>query len=39
MPMKIIDDKKITFVEYADQVIKIALTQEIKPTDYVEVDI
>ena len=36
---KIIDDIKITPVEYADQVIKIALTKELKPTEWVEVDI
>ena len=35
---KIIDDIKITPVEYADQVIKIALTKELKPTEWVEVD-
>ena len=39
MPKKIIDDIKITSVEYADQVIKIALTKELKPTEWVEVDI
>ena len=39
MPKKIIDDIKITPVEYADQVIKIALTKELKPTEWVEVDI
>ena len=38
MPKKIIDDIKITPVEYADQVLKIALTKELKPTDWVEVD-
>ena len=36
---KIIDDIKITSVEYADQVIKTALTKELKPTEWVEVDI
>ena len=39
MPKKIIDDIKITPVEHADQVIKIALTKELKPTEWVEVDI
>ena len=39
MPKKIIDDIKITSVENADQVIKIALTKELKPTEWVEVDI
>ena len=39
MPKKITDDIKITPVEHADQVIKIALTKELKPTEYVEVDI
>ena len=39
MPKKIIDDIKITPVEYADQVIKIALTKELKPAEWVEVDI
>ena len=39
MPKKIIDDIKITPVEYADQVIKIALIKELKPTEWVEVDI
>ena len=39
MPKKIIDDVKITPVEYADQVIKIAMTKELKPTEWVEVDI
>ena len=39
MPKKIIDDIKITPVEYADQVIKLALTKELKPTEWVEVDI
>ena len=33
------DDIKITPVEHADQVIKIALTKELKPTEWVEVDI
>ena len=39
MPKKITDDIKITPVEHADQVIKIALTKELKPTEWVEVDI
>jgi ATP-dependent Lon protease len=39
MPKKIMDDIKITPVEHADQVIKIALTKELKPTEWVEVDI
>ena len=39
MPKKIMDDIKITCVEHADQVIKIALTKELKPTEWVEVDI
>ena len=39
MPKKILDDIKITPVEHADQVIKIALTKELKPTEWVEVDI
>ena len=33
------DDIKITPVEHADQVIKIALTKELKPTEWAEVDI
>ena len=39
MPKKIIHDIKITSVEYADQVLKVALTKELKPTEWVEVDI
>ncbi len=39
MPKKIMDDIKITPVEHADQVLKIALTKELKPTKWVEVDI
>ncbi len=39
MPKKIMDDIKITPVEHADQVIKIALTKQLKPTEWVEVDI
>jgi ATP-dependent Lon protease len=38
MPKKIIDDIKITPVEYADQVLKVALTKELKRTEWVEVD-
>ena len=38
MPKKIIDDIKIIPVEYADQVLKIALTKELKKTEWVEVD-
>jgi ATP-dependent Lon protease len=38
MPKKIIDDIKITPVEYADQVLKIALTKELKRIEWVEVD-
>ena len=38
MPKKI-DDIKITSVEYADQVLKIALTKELKKTEWVEVDL
>ena len=39
MPKKIIDDIKITTVEFADQVLKVALTKELKRTEWVEVDI
>ncbi len=39
MPKKIIDEVKITPVEFADEVLKIALTKELKKTDWVEVDI
>ena len=39
MPKKIIDDIKITPVEFADQVLKVALTKELKRTEWVEVDI
>jgi len=38
MPKKIIDEVKITPVEYADEVLKIALTKELKKTEWVEVD-
>ena len=39
MPKKIIDDIKITPIEYADQALKIALTKELKRTEWVEVDL
>ena len=39
MPKKIIDDIKITSVEHADQVLRIALTKELKRTEWVEVDL
>jgi ATP-dependent Lon protease len=39
MPKKITDDIKITPVDYADQVLKVALTKELKRTEWVEVDI
>jgi ATP-dependent Lon protease len=39
MPKKIIDDIKITPVETADQVLKVALTKELKRTEWVEVEI
>jgi len=39
MPKKILDDIKITPVEYADQVLRIALTKELKRTEWVEVDL
>ena len=38
MPKKIIDEVKITPVEFADEVLKIALTKELKKTEWVEVD-
>jgi len=38
MPKKIIDDIKITPVEYADEVLKIALTKELKKVEWVEVE-
>jgi len=37
MPKKIIDDIKITPVEHADEVLKIALTRELKRVEWVEV--
>jgi len=39
MPKKIIDEIKITPVEFADDVLKIALTKELKKTEWVEVDL
>ncbi len=39
MPKKIVDEIKITPVEFADQVLKIALTKELKRTEWVEVDL
>ena len=39
MPKKIVDEIKITPVEFADEVLKIALTKELKKTEWVEVDI
>ena len=39
MPKKIIDEIKITSVENADQVLKLALTKELKRTEWVEVDL
>ena len=39
IPKKIVDEIKITPVEYADQVLKIALTKELKRTEWVEVDL
>ena len=38
MPKKIIEEIKITPVEFADDVLKIALTKELKKTEWVEVD-
>ncbi|AAZ21697.1 endopeptidase La [Candidatus Pelagibacter communis] len=38
MPKKIIDDIKITPVEQADEVLKIALTKELKRVEWVEVE-
>ena len=38
MPKKIIDEIKITPDEFADEVLKIALTKELKKTEWVEVD-
>ncbi len=39
IPKKIIDAVKITPVEFADEVLKIALTKELKKTEWVEVDL
>ena len=39
IPKKIIDEIKITPVEFADEVVKMALTKELKKTEWVEVDI
>ncbi|MDB3888620.1 endopeptidase La [Candidatus Pelagibacter sp.] len=39
MPKKILDEIKLTPVEHADQVLKIALTKELKRTEWVEVDL
>ena len=39
MPKKIIDEIKITSVEFADEVLKIALTKQLKKIDWVEVDL
>jgi len=38
MPKKITDDIKITTVEHADEVLKIALTKELKRVEWVEVE-
>ena len=38
IPKKVKDDIKITTVETADEVLKIALTKELKATEWVEVD-
>ena len=38
MPKKIIDDIKITSVDNADEVLKIALTKELKSVEWVEVE-
>ena len=38
MPKKIINDIKITSVEHADEVLKIALTKELKRVEWVEVE-
>ena len=38
MPKKIINDIKITPVEHADEVLKIALTQELKRVEWVEAE-
>ena len=38
VPQKVKDDIKITTVETADEVLKIALTRDLKPVEWVEVD-
>ena len=38
MPKKIIDEIKITTVEHADEVLKLALTKELKKVEWVEVE-
>ena len=38
MPKKIVDEIKITPVEYADQVLKIALKKELKRVEWTEVE-
>ena len=38
MTTEIIDDVKITPVEHADEVLKIALTKELKRVEWVEVE-
>ena len=38
MPKKIIDDIKITPVEHADEVLRIALTKELKRVEWVEIE-
>ena len=38
IPKKVREDIKITPVDNVDEVLKIALTKELKPTDWVEVD-
>ena len=38
MPKKIIDEIKITSVDHADQVLKLALTKQLKRIEWVEVD-
>ena len=38
MPKKIIDEVKITSVEFADEVLKIALTKELKRIEWTEVE-
>jgi ATP-dependent Lon protease len=38
LPKKIIDDIKITPVEHADEVLKIALTRELKRVEWVEIE-